>query len=59
VRPDLCQVERIEPVVRGVGEHHLHLDGPGREVVAGDGLLQVADVCVWFLDGDDLGVGVG
>ena len=47
VRPDLGQVERVEPVVLGFLERHdLHLQRPARELAARDRVIQVALVVV-------------
>lgn len=47
VRPYFGDVERIEPVVDGVlVRHDLHFEAPGRKVLAGDRVMQVAPVAV-------------
>jgi hypothetical protein len=60
VRPDLGQVERVEVVGgRVLVRHDLHLEAPGRVVLAGDRLPQVTPVVVEVLGAYGPGLGVG
>jgi len=60
VRPDLGQVERVEPVVgRVLKRHDLHLEAPDRVIFLLDGLPQVAPVVVGVLAAHGPGLGVG
>ena len=60
VRPDLGQVERVEPVGLGLLEgHDLHVQRPAREVAVADRLEQVLPVVVGVLAGDPVGVLLG
>ena len=60
VRPDLGEVERVDPVGLGVlVGHDLDRQRPRREVAAPDALVEVATVEVGVLAGDPGGVLVG
>ena len=60
MRPDFGHVEDVD--WRGgdlVGGDGLHVDGPGGEVAAADGGLEVCDVGVWLRPRNGGGFGVG
>jgi len=57
VRPDLGQIEGVEPVGPGLLEgHDLHLQRPTREVAVADRVEQVLAVVVGALAGDPVGL---